>query len=63
MYVNKAAINATAQANGGSAFTTSSCWSSTEFDGVNAWRQNFYSGLQSNGIKGSNKKVRAVRAF
>ncbi len=63
MYQNKADINATAIANGGSAFADD-YWSSSEFDYDFAWMHNFGGGNQSQYPKnyGSNK-VRAVRAF
>jgi len=64
MYLNRATINTTAASNSGSDFGNSYYWSSTEFDGNNAWLQFFDSG----GYQGSLSKdltgyVRAVRAF
>ena len=39
-------------------------WSSAEFDSTNAWRQDFYNGIQSNnGKDNTGISVRAVRAF
>jgi hypothetical protein len=65
MYQNKAAINATATANGGVAFAASNYWSSTE--DINsfsyAWVQNFDFGSQSNIYKNYSVRVRAVRRF
>ena len=37
-------------------------WSSTEYDSVNAWEQNFNIGNQGSNDKGINAYVRAVRA-
>ena len=63
MYQNKATIDATAGANGGSGFASAYYWSSTE-DGSNyAWNQGFgYGGQYYNG-KVTTYRVRAVRAF
>ena len=65
MYTNKATINTTASANGGSNFSTNSnyYWSSTEYDNSFAWRQNFNGGTQYNDYKEDTNNVRAVRAF
>ena len=63
MYTNKATINTTASANGGSNFSTGTYWSSTEYDSVNAWGQGFNSGNQFFFSKASSVDVRAVRAF
>ena len=63
MYRNKATINTTASANGGSNFSTNFYWSSTEGDTSNAWKQDFFSGSQSNPNKDNTNVVRAVRAF
>ena len=63
MYQNKSAIDATATANGGSAFAVDLYWSSTEYDNNNAWRQNFVSGDQSGNNKAAFRRVRAVRAY
>jgi hypothetical protein len=63
MYLNKATINTTASANGGSNFSSNYYWSSTELGYSGAWAQNFVSGSQANGYKGYTNGVRAVRAF
>ena len=64
MYTNKATINTTASANGGSNLSANSYWSSTEYDYHDAWYQEF----DGNGFQLLNSKfdwldVRAVRAF
>jgi hypothetical protein len=43
------------------AFASANYWSSTEYDALFAWRQDFYDGYQSYGSKGGNFYVRAVR--
>jgi Mlc titration factor MtfA (ptsG expression regulator) len=65
MYQNKATIDATAGANGGSGFASASdyYWSSTEFNNGYAWFQNFYNGAQLYYNKNYPNRVRAVRAF
>jgi hypothetical protein len=65
MYLNSAAINAAALANGGSAFITNRYWSVSESGSSNAWDQNFLTGTQNlTADKGSDIFViRAVRAF
>jgi PKD repeat protein len=65
MYVNRAAINPTATANGGSAFATNYYyWSSSEDNNFNlAWRQSFNNGSQFGFYKNYAINVRAVRAF
>jgi hypothetical protein len=64
MYQNKTTIDATAVANGGSAFNSSAYyWSSTEYNDNSAWDQYFLNGLQSNYVKANISRVRAVRAF
>tara|TARA_R110002051_G_scaffold320277_1_gene405450 strand:- start:253 stop:1035 length:783 start_codon:yes stop_codon:yes gene_type:complete len=63
MYLKKGKINTTAAANGGSAFTPTSYWSSTEDDNFLAWLQGFDSGEKYNGNKDYWVLVRAVRAF
>jgi len=63
MYQNKATINATALAHGGSALANSFYWSSTESSTFNAWKQDFYNGSQSYSNKPNANMVRAVRAF
>jgi hypothetical protein len=54
MYVNKSAI-------GG--FSIDFYWSSSESGDSYAWGQDFYSGIQSNYVKGYTFAVRPVRAF
>jgi hypothetical protein len=63
MYQNKATIDATATANGGSAFTSDNYWSSTECDSYGAWGQSFSGGGQVNFPKVNALMVRAIRAF
>lgn len=63
MHINKATINTTASANGGSNFSTGTYWSSTEFDNNNAWYQFFLNGFQNYYNKSNTSNVRAVRAF
>ena len=63
MYTNKATINTTASAYGGSNFSTNFYWSSTENYGRYAWGQDLYGGGQYYYDKDSPSSVRAVRAF
>jgi len=70
MYQNKAAIDATATANGGQAFVGTIYWSSSEYSNYYAWLQDFSNGSQSflvgnqsNYDKNHTNRVRAVRAF
>lgn len=65
MYVNAAAVNATATANGGSAFVIGDgYWTSTEYNITVAWAQRMDSGYQGLATKNNfNYHVRAVRAF
>ena len=63
MYVNKALIDATALANGGTTFVTSNYWSSTQDDSIKAWDQSFNNGNQGAGNKNDMFYVRSVRAF
>ena len=66
MYVNKAAINTTAIANGGSSFTFNRYWSSTDLASPpfnRAWGQNFYNDEPFFSNKSYPHFVRAVRAF
>ena len=63
MYQNKATIDATALANGGSGFASALYWSSTEVNFFNAWKLNFGSGGQNYSGKNSTSRVRAIRAF
>lgn len=63
MYINKAAIDVTAIANGGSGFVSTYYWSSTELDYMMAELQTFNDGNQASSAKANPWKVRAVRAF
>jgi hypothetical protein len=63
MYQNKATIDATAGANGGSAFASAYYWSSAENGNGYAWSQYFGDGYQGSGGKHGALRVRAVRAF
>ena len=63
MYQNKATIDATATANGGTAFANVYYWSSTEYNNVSAWRQDFGTGPPSTNGKTDTPYVRSVRAF
>jgi hypothetical protein len=64
LYVNRAAINTKASANGGSDFSANTYWSSSEGDYNKAWRMRFSNGAITNSNKGyDDSSVRAVRAF
>jgi hypothetical protein len=64
MFLNRAAINATATVNGGSSFTSNYYWSSTEFvSNLAAWGYNFHDQFQWYYFKDNTYGVRAVRAF
>ena len=63
MYQNNTTINATATANGGSAFGSADYWSSTESNSSYAWLQFFATGGQYSSFKYVALRVRAVRAF
>lgn len=65
MYLNKLAIDATATANGGSAFVGGgqAYWSSTEEGSDYAWRQYIDDGTQGYMFKYITYRVRAIRAF
>jgi hypothetical protein len=63
MYQIRATINATATANGGSAFASADYWSSNESDNSNAWFQFFATGGQFSSFKYVSLSLRAVRAF
>ena len=63
MHTNKATINTTAVANGGSNFADPHYWSSTEIDTSYAWEQYFSYGYQYPSFKDDSYFVRAVRAF
>uniref|UniRef100_UPI0040494022 Lcl C-terminal domain-containing protein n=1 Tax=Gelidibacter sp. TaxID=2018083 RepID=UPI0040494022 len=61
--LNKATIDATAIANGGSSFASAGYWSSTENPGDYAYYFNFYDGFPYLDYKTSTYRVRAIRAF
>ncbi|MBN1186242.1 MAG: DUF1566 domain-containing protein [Bacteroidales bacterium] len=66
MYENKAAIDSTALANGGSAFVSEAAyhyWSSSEMSDGLAMRQYFHNGMVDYGNKNHIGRVRAVRTF
>jgi len=64
LYVNRAAINATAVANGGTAFASAPYyWSSSEGDFFDAWQELFGNGSQSDHAKSDTCLVRPVRSF
>ena len=64
MYQNKATIEATANANGGSNFSLNHYfWSSTEHNNGRAWTQVFSNGSQIHDGTDYSNGVRAVRAF
>jgi hypothetical protein len=64
LYNNRLAINATAVANGGTAFAAAPYyWSSSEGDFYDAWQQMFGNGSQSDHAKSDTCLVRAVRLF
>lgn len=65
MYQNRASINATATANGGSSFVNAFYWSSTEENNTNyAWVHDYTSGSNSYiSQKNTSHRVRAIRAF
>jgi len=44
-------------------FDTAAYWSSSEYNSVEAWGQIFENGNQVGGVKNTNARVRAVRAF
>ncbi len=63
MFNQKAAIDLTSLAVGGSAFVSADYWSSTELTTSGASEQNFGSGTQNNQTKQGLNRVRAIRAF
>lgn len=66
MYLNRAAIDATALLKGGTAFENSLYYSSTESSSTEAWLQSFPTGTQSAMTKDvpfGSVNVRAIRAF
>ena len=54
MYINKSAIDG---------LTDNIYWSSAEHSNPMAWSQDFTNGAQTEGIKYSSYRVRAIRAF
>ena len=63
VYLNRAAINTTATANGGEILIRSFYWSSSETTSLIACRQNFVDGSQTFINKIANQRVRPIRAF
>ena len=64
MYQNKAAIDSTADRNGGRYFDRSTYWSSTEYNDLFPWTQDFNDGSQNRLLwKRHEYRVRAVRSF
>ncbi len=63
MYLNKATINTTAIANGGSAFASSDYWSSSEYTSTQAWGRDFGNGTSFASAKSWAYYVRAAREF
>ncbi|MDH3243736.1 MAG: DUF1566 domain-containing protein [Saprospiraceae bacterium] len=63
MYDQRAIINTSSTANGGSAFVGADYWSSTELTTSGASEQNFGNGTQNNQSKQGLNRVRAIRAF
>ncbi len=63
MYQNKATINATVIANGGTELTTDFYWSSTETSVTSASSQSFDLGFQGSVNKVGLSRARAIRAF
>ncbi|TVQ88501.1 MAG: DUF1566 domain-containing protein [Bacteroidetes bacterium] len=63
MWENKAVIDSTAIANGGSSFGSNYYWSSTETNAFRAWGQLFSTGSQVFSEKDETDRVRAIRAF
>ena len=66
MYLNKAAIDATAIVNGCTAFVSVAgiyYWSSSEYDELFAFIQSFEDGNFHEDAKASTNRVRVVRAF
>ncbi len=63
MYINKATIDATALANGGTAFVSAYYYCSSELNLYYSWIQYLGNGIQSTTTKSSTYRVRAVRDF
>jgi len=60
MYKNKDRVGGFDRVDG---FAYNVYWSSTEYDNISAWLQNFNAGFQTYGFKNYAYSVRAVRAF
>ncbi|MFZ4522404.1 MAG: hypothetical protein ACOYNC_11905 [Bacteroidales bacterium] len=63
MYLNKATINATIGANGGSGLANDNYWSSTEYSIGTAELFGFNTGFAAHYVKGGTAYIRAVRSF
>lgn len=63
MYHNKTKIDATANANGGTAIVEDLYWGSTEYSTHHAWAQSFNNGFHYANLKSFTYYIRAVRAF
>jgi hypothetical protein len=63
MMTMRETIESVSQANGGDPFEDSPYWSSFEAFSSNAWYQSFGDANQYYVVKGSDYRVRAVRAF
>jgi len=63
MYQNRLIINATATANGGSAFANTSYWSSTSQNDNSAIMYKFSDDMYISELKSAEHRVRAIRAF
>jgi len=63
MFLNRAIIDSTSIAVGGSSFADFYYWSSSEFDNYFGWSQSFENGIQYGDLKKFSFRVRAVRAF
>ncbi len=59
----KSTIDATATANGGTALSSNSYWSSTEYSNTEAWRMTMNNGLWYETTKSLSLSMRAIRAF
>jgi hypothetical protein len=62
IYQNKAVLEASALANGGTVFTSIDYWSSTELD-VSIAKEYFFGGVQGSNLKSDLNDVRAIRRF
>ncbi len=63
MWLNKSTIDATAEANGGTALSELFYWSSTEYYRYDAFAISFNTGSMRADMKHATNKMRAVRAF